>query len=136
MRRVVSVSISFACLFAAVGCGSRRVPQFKPITESQHAVFLTQSWTGGGGDPVQTKLGERPVEVDGLPVLLLYDGQQLIRRQLGKQPPECKRGAILVEAELHLERTSVRTSAEGGSSRTVYSAVIDKLISSEWYVGE
>jgi hypothetical protein len=54
----------------------------------------------------------------------------------GKQPPECKDGAILVEAELHLERTSVTTSAKGGDTRTIYAAVIDNLISSDWYIGD
>jgi hypothetical protein len=130
------MSIAFVWLVAAVGCDHRKSPRFERTTESQDAVFLTESWTGGGGDPVQTKLGGRPVKVDGLPVLLLFDAQQLIRSRLGKQPPECEQGAILVEAQLHLERTSVTTSAREGDTRTVYSAVIDNLISSEWYIGD
>ena len=58
---------------------------------------------------------------------------QLIRgSKLGKLPPHNTNGTVLVEARIHLVRESVRLSTEDGSSREVYSAVIDELIHCEW----
>jgi len=110
-----------------------KYPQFRITTESQHAVFSTRPETGGGGHPVNAGAYGHPVKVNGLPVLLLWEAQELIRNsKLGKLPPHNTKGTILVEARIHLERESVRLSTPDGSSREVYSAVIDKLIHCEW----
>jgi hypothetical protein len=110
-----------------------KFPQFVKTTESQHAVFSTHPTTGGGGDPVNAGVHGNPVKVNGLPVLLLYEAQELIRNsKLGKMPPHNTDGTVLVEARIHLKRESVRLSTEDGDRREVYSAVIDELIYCEW----
>ena len=108
-------------------------PQFRNTTEGQHAVFATRPATGGGGDPVLAGEFGNPVKVNGLPVLLLYDAQELLRsRKLGKLPPHNTDGTLLVEARIHLKRESVRLSTPDGDLREVYSAVIDELFHCEW----
>jgi len=129
------VLMTLICLVLGWAFRDRYVTHFEATTKSQHARFFTEPWTGVAGDPVQTELGGRPVRVDGLGVLLLHDGKQLIRKQLGPQPSDCKGAERFVEARLHLERTRVGISVPGGGTRTVYSAVIEELISCEWYTG-
>jgi hypothetical protein len=114
-----------------------RFPQFQPTAKSQRAVFVTEPWTGGGGDPLQTKIRGRTEKLDGLPVYLLEDTQQLIRKNVGPQPPDIKHARILVDAQIHLERTTVKRTTElGDSSRKVYKVVIEKLNSSQWYTDQ
>lgn len=119
------------------GCGespTSQFPQFVPTEQSQRAVFLTtMSWSGVAGKPLQTRSGGRPVKVNGLPVYLLSDSQQLVRNQLGKQPPESQHGSILVDARIHLKHASIKTSEQGGGRKSVYAVVIEELYSSQWY---
>ena len=136
------LSVTSACcpllLVLLSGCGpanvTDRLPTFETQLASQRAVFLTESWTGGGGDPLQLELGGRPVKVEGRDVLLRSEAAQQVRKGIGPQPPECRRGAVLVDARIRIEPASAGTSAEDGSKRSIHSVVIEELFHSEWYI--
>jgi hypothetical protein len=127
------------------GCGSDKTDDPEPkrdeprpfafqLTEElQFALFLTQPWTGGGGDPVLlSATATSALHVKGLPVYIQHDTQQTIRNALGPQRNED--GRILVEAKVHLELASATISTNPPSQRSIYSVVIDELIHAEWYV--
>lgn len=105
--------------------------EFAHTAGPQHAVFVTQHWSGGGGDPVLLGRLTRTAHIDGRPVYLTSAAQEQVRQNLGPQANST--GAVLVEARIHLDRKSVSVSTDPPSNRSVYSVVIDELLRAEWY---
>lgn len=109
---------------------------FEPGEEPRHVFFLTESWDGGGGDPVLLSYEGRggTLRYKGKPVYLQGKAQQQIRSRLGPPPKENPNGRILVEARAHLEPASARVSTDPPSTRSIYTVILDELIHVEWYV--
>ena len=90
-------------LWILLGCQEQTQPQkqpsipieyksqfhFEQIDGPQEVVFLTESWMGGGGDPLLLGSGSgRTLYYKRLPVYLDSITQDIIQKQLGKHPAE------------------------------------------------
>jgi hypothetical protein len=146
--RRASLVLLVASLPAAAGCDANggkpqtgktdqteRQFRFEPTEEPQHVVFLTESWTGGGGDPVLTGPDAKgTLQYKGDPVYVQTKAKQQIGSRLGPQPPGNRDGRILVEAKVRLEPATATVSTNPPSERSLYRVVIDELIHAEWYM--
>lgn len=137
LRKAIS-TFAVVVLISISGCSNdptSKFPQFDATANTQRAVFFTTTgWTGVAGEPLLLKPQGRPAKVNGLPVYLDSDTSQSIRKQLGKQPPDCKNGTILVDAQIHLKQSGLKTSAKGGGRKSVYVVVIEELHYCGWYI--